>query len=47
MKLIHLSDLHIGKRVHAFSMISDQKYILNEILKLIGREQPDAVLRCV
>ncbi len=44
MKLIHLSDLHIGKRVHAFSMISDQKYILNEILKLIGREQPDAVL---
>ena len=33
MKLIHLSDLHLGKRVNEFSMIEDQKYILDEILK--------------
>lgn len=36
MKLIHLSDLHLGKRVNEFSMVEDQKYILNEILKIIG-----------
>ena len=35
MKLIHLSDLHIGKRVNEFSMAEDQKYILNQILEII------------
>ena len=44
MKLIHLSDLHIGKRVNEFSMIEDQKYILNQILEIIRKEEPDAVL---
>lgn len=34
MKLFHLSDLHIGKRVNEFSMLEDQKYILGQILKL-------------
>ena len=33
MKLFHLSDLHIGKRVNEFSMLEDQKYILRQILK--------------
>ena len=28
MKLIHLSDLHLGKRVNEFSMVEDQKYLL-------------------
>ena len=40
MKLIHLSDLHLGKRVNEFSMVEDQKYILNEILKIIDEESP-------
>ncbi len=44
MKLIHLSDLHIGKRVHEFSMIEDQKYILAEILKIVEGEQADGVI---
>ena len=44
MKMIHLSDLHLGKRVNGFSMIEDQKYILNQILDIAGSEQPDAVL---
>lgn len=44
MKLIHLSDLHIGKRVNEFSMIEDQKYIFDQILQIIEREEPDAVL---
>ena len=44
MKIIHLADLHIGKRVNEFSMIDDKKYILNQILKIIDKEKPDAVI---
>lgn len=44
MKLIHLSDLHLGKRVNEFSMLEDQQYILAEILQIIDRERPDGVL---
>ena len=44
MKLIHLSDLHLGKRVNEFSMLEDQQYILTEILRIIDEEQPDGVL---
>lgn len=44
MKLIHLSDLHIGKRVNEFSMLEDQKYILNQILSLIFAEHADGVI---
>ena len=44
MKLIHLSDLHIGKRVNEVSMIEDQEYILTQILQIIDEEKADAVL---
>ena len=44
LKLIHLSDLHLGKRVNEFSLIDDQKYILQQILSVIREEQPDAVI---
>ena len=44
MKFIHLSDLHIGKRVNEFPMLEDQKYILKEILSIIDQEKPDGVL---
>ena len=44
MKLIHLSDLHLGKNVNGYSMIEDQKYILTEILRILEEEQPDGVL---
>ena len=44
MKLIHLSDLHLGKRVNEFSMVEDQKYILWEILGIIDEEKPDGIL---
>lgn len=38
MKFIHISDLHIGKKVNEFNMSEDQKYILNEILEIIRQE---------
>lgn len=44
MKLFHLSDLHLGKRVNEFSMLPDQEHILQQILQLTDDEQPDAVL---
>ena len=44
MKLIHLSDLHLGKRVNEISMIEDQEYILLQILQIIDDEKADTVL---
>ena len=42
MKLFHLSDLHIGKKVNDYSMLDEQKYIFRQILEDIKREKPDA-----
>ena len=44
MRFLHLSDLHIGKRVNEFSMIEEQKYILNQILNVIDDERVESVL---
>ena len=44
MKLLHLSDLHLGKSLGDFDLIEDQKYILNQVLDLIDEESVDAVL---
>ena len=44
MKLIHLSDLHLGKRLSGFSMLEDQAYILDRILAVVDAEAPDAVV---
>ena len=44
MKLIHLSDLHLGKRVNEYSMLDDQEYILKKIINIIDDEKPDGVI---
>ena len=44
MKFLHLSDLHIGKRVNEFSMLEDQEYILKKINNIIDDEKPEAVV---
>ena len=44
MKLIHLSDLHLGKRVNEFSMLEDQDFILQEILRIIDTRYLRVVL---
>lgn len=43
MRLMHLSDLHIGKRLNEFSLLDDQSYILDEILRITEEKKPDAV----
>lgn len=44
MKLIHLSDLHLGKRVNGYQMLEDQKFILKRILGIIDEECADCVV---
>ena len=44
MKLLHISDLHLGKRLNDFSLLEDQEAILCRILEIADRERPRAVL---
>ena len=44
MKFLHAADLHLGKRLGEFSLLEDQKYALDEVLKIAEREKADAVL---
>lgn len=44
MKLMHLSDLHLGKRLNELSLLEDQSYILQEILAMVEQHKPDCVL---
>lgn len=44
MKLMHLSDLHIGKRVNEFSLLEDQKYILHQILQIVDEIKPQGIV---
>lgn len=44
MKLLHLSDLHLGKRVYEANFLEEQKYILEEIKQIIHEEAPNAVM---
>lgn len=44
MKILHTSDLHIGKRINGFSMLEDQKDILEKIVSIVAQEQPDAII---
>ena len=44
MKLIHMSDLHLGKRLNEYSLLDDQEYILRQCLAVIDEEKPDAAV---
>ncbi len=44
MKFLHISDLHIGKRINEFSMIEDQKYILSQILAIAESSGAEGVI---
>ena len=44
MKIVHTSDLHLGKRVHGFQMNADQEHILGSMLEIIREEQADALV---
>ena len=44
MKFLHTSDLHLGKSVHEFSMLEDQRVMLHQILGIAKAEAVDAVV---
>lgn len=44
MKFFHLADLHIGKKVNGYSMIDDQRVLLNQIVAHLAAEKPDALI---
>lgn len=44
MKLLHTADLHIGKTVNGFSMLEDQKYILEQIKSIVLENKVDGIL---
>ena len=44
MKMMHISDLHLGKRVNGFSMIEDQRYIIRELLRIADEEKAEVIL---
>lgn len=44
MKLLHLADLHIGKRVYEYSMLEEQKSALLQAFQMAKEHQVDAVL---
>lgn len=44
MKFLHLGDLHLGKTLGDFDLITDQKYMLDQIMGIIEKEAVDAVL---
>ncbi len=43
-RLMHISDLHLGKSLHGYSMMEDQKHMLDQIVSAIDSERPDALL---
>ncbi|WP_050614894.1 exonuclease SbcCD subunit D [Bacillus testis] len=44
MKFIHTADWHLGKIVHGIYMTEDQRYILNQFLRIVEEEKPDAIV---
>lgn len=44
MKIIHTGDWHIGKIVNEFSMIEDQKIVLEQLINIIKEEKPNALI---
>lgn len=44
MKVVHLGDLHLGKTLGEFDLIKDQRYALEQILRIVEKQEADAVL---
>lgn len=44
MLLAHISDLHLGKKLHEFSLLEDQEYILMKVLEIVKEKKVDGIL---
>ena len=44
MEFFHISDLHIGKQLHFYSLLKEQEQILNEIAEYAQKRKPQAIV---
>ena len=44
MKILHISDLHFGKRLNNFSLLEDQYHVNRQIFKLAKDTHIEAVI---
>ncbi len=44
MRIAHLGDLHIGKKLNGMSLLEDQQFILGEIIKIVKNEKVEVVV---
>lgn len=44
MRLLHLSDLHLGKNIGTYSLLQDQRFVLKDIVRIIDEENIDLVM---
>ena len=44
MRFFHLSDLHIGKQLHHYSLLEEQRELLSQIVAYAKEEKPDALM---
>ena len=44
MRIFHLADLHIGKKVNGYSMVDDQRVLLEQVADLVHTHKPDALI---
>jgi exonuclease SbcD len=44
IRLLHTSDWHLGRLLYGKSLLEDQEFVLNRLLELIDRIEPDALL---
>ena len=44
MKIMHISDLHIGKTISDINLIEDQKYVLNQVLNEIDKNNIEVLI---
>ncbi len=44
MKILHTADWHLGKYLNNFSLLDDQRYVLQKFLEIVRAHQPDVIL---
>ncbi len=44
MKILHTSDWHVGRQFHNVSLLDDQAYVLDQIVKIAAEDEVDLVL---
>ncbi len=44
MRIFHMADLHIGKKLNQVSLLPDQQHLLQQVVALIQQRRPDVLL---